>query len=102
MKILVFLQNAELETIANLDELILAQNHIEGLQAGYLKRSLPVPEWIAERLDEINREINERIKGDVKRRLKLAKAKREGLKTTAEKRADADAEIAALERQLGN
>jgi hypothetical protein len=52
-------------------------------------------------LTEVNREINGRVKNELARRLKAAKARRSALKTPDEKRQELDSEIADLEGRVG-
>lgn len=61
---------------------------------------LETPEWIVEKLADVNTEIRMRVKSELQRRLRNAKARRAALKTADEKRRDLDQEIAELEKQV--
>ena len=98
--ILVF-QGMEVEEVPNVEELILAKAQLKTMDDGYQDLKLETPEWILDKLAETSREINNRVQGELQRRLRNAKARRSALRTADEKRKDLDDEIAALESKLG-
>lgn len=99
-QVLILVKETEAEEIGSVEELFLAQAQLRTIDSGYQDLSLDTPEWIIDKLGEIDREINLRVKSDLAHRLKIAKARRASLRTADEKRKDLDAEIAALESKL--
>lgn len=83
-----------------IEDLILARGDLAKLDAGYQELNIETPEWVTDKLALVNKEIIDRNRGELQRRLKAAKARRAGLATAEEKRAGLDAEIAALEQSL--
>ncbi len=98
---LIVFQGMEVEEVPNVEELILAKAQLKTMDDGYQDLKLETPEWILDKLAETSREINNRVQGELQRRLRNAKARRSALRTADEKRKDLDDEIAALESKLG-
>lgn len=72
----------------------------ENLAETYKKNDLEAPDWLAEKLTSLRKEIVSRRRDNIERALKNAKARREALRTAEEKRNDLDKSIAALEAKL--
>ena len=99
-RLLIVLQTTDIEEMGSVEELILAQNQLKIIDAGFQELKLEPPDWVLEKLSETGHEINMRVKGELMKRLKSAKARRSALRTADEKRKDLDAEIAELESKL--
>jgi hypothetical protein len=99
-RILIAVQSTDMEDINSVEELLLAQNQLKIIDQGYQELKLNTPEWVLDKLSETGREIDMRVRGELARRLKNAKARRSALRTADEKRKDLDAEILELENKL--
>jgi hypothetical protein len=99
-QILVVIKGTNVEEVSTVEELILAQNQLKIIDQGYVDLRLPTPEWVLDKMGETGHEINMRVKNELARRLKGAKARRSALRTADEKRKSLDVEIAELENQL--
>lgn len=99
-RIMVLLAESDAEEVGSVEELFLAKGQLKTIDTGYQDLSLQTPEWVIDKLNEVDREITNRVRFELQRRLKAAKARRAGLKTADEKRRDLDTEINALEGQL--
>lgn len=98
------LNHLKLLVIADVDdtsELILIQNQLKILDAGYQELKISTPEFVLEKLAQVNAAIYNSVKAQLAHRLKHATARREALRTADEKRNSLDAEIAELNSQLG-
>jgi hypothetical protein len=100
-RILIVLERTDVEEIGTVEELILGQNQLRVIDQGYQDLKLSTPEWVIDKLTQTTKEIDNRVQGELQRRLRAAKARRSALRTADEKRKDADAEIAELEARLG-
>ena len=96
----IILENLEAEELSSVDELLLAKNQLQVIDAGYQEFKLPTPEWVIDKLTSVTGEITNRIRAELQRRLRASKARRSSLRTAEEKRAGLDAEIAELENML--
>lgn len=94
------LKNLQIDRI-DIDEAIALFGFGKTLSTLYGEFSLPVPEWLDDRLGALKKEIVERRRDYLENRLKEAKARRSALRTAEEKRADVDNEIAELTKALG-
>lgn len=70
------------------------------LAAEYGGHGIEPPMWLTEALEELDREIARRRRDELRRMLKEAKLRREGLKTVDEKRQELDDRIGRLEAQI--
>lgn len=86
---------------ATLEDLFVARAQLKTIDDGYQEFRADTPEWVPEYAAEIHGEIVRRVRADLTRKLKMAKARRGSLATNEEKRRGLDADIAALEAQLG-
>jgi len=93
-------QTSDVTEVDTVEDLLLGRNQLRVIDQGYQDLKLEPPGWVIDKLTEIEREITIRVKGELQRRLKLAKARRATLRTQEEKREAADAEIAELEKML--
>lgn len=99
-QVLIVIKGMNVEEVNSVEELILAQNQLRVIDQGYQDLKLDTPEWILDKMSETGREIDNRVRGELMRRLKAAEARRSALRTQTEKRKDADAEIADLKKRL--
>lgn len=100
-RILVIIQNMDVEQVATVEELIVGKAQLETVDGGYQALGIETPEWVIDKLGETDREINSRVRGELQRRLRAAKARRAALRTREEQRSGLDSEIAELEKKLG-
>lgn len=68
--------------------------------AAYDKLQLKSPDWIAEKLKEVDVEVKRRARDEKVARLKAARARLDSLKSVDDRRKDLTAEIADLEKEL--
>lgn len=94
------LKTRDLDELDTVEELMLVEANLESIDMGYQDRSLETPEWVIDRMALIRKEIDIRLETELRKRLRLAKIRRDGLKTRSEKRKDLDAEIKDLEEKL--
>lgn len=64
-------------------------------------QKLNAPDWLSNAVNELDREIADKVRDERLRRLSEVRARRAQLRTTEEKRSEADQEIADLENALG-
>ena len=83
-----------------LEDLFVVKSQLLTMDSGYRDLKLDSPDWITNKLDEVVREINGRVRAELTRRLKAAKSRHAALKSRDERRKDAEAEIAELEAKL--
>lgn len=100
MRTIVMMESTPVDNIGTVEELFLAQSQLKTVDGGYQEMQLETPEWVVDKLSEVTHEITMRVKGELQRRLRAAKARRAALRTPDEKRGQLDSEIAALESQL--
>lgn len=62
---------------------------------------IPAPEWLGEQIVDLQREVAVKRVDYLQHQLRKARLKADSLKTRDERRADANAEIARLEKELG-
>lgn len=84
----------------DVEDLLMVSNDLKAIDQGYQDLGLETPEWVTDKLGEVAREVTIRIRSDLQRQLRAAKARREALATRDEKREKLDAQIAALEKQV--
>lgn len=83
------------------EDLVLARAQLTALDVGYQDLGIETPEWVTDKLAQVNREVVNRNRDELERRLKAAEARRAGLATAEEKRQSLDAEIKGLKEKLG-
>lgn len=98
--IMIILESKEVEDIGTVEELLLARNQLKIIDDGYQELKLPTPEWVIDKLGSVSAEITSRVKSELMRRLRAAKARRSSLRTAEEKRNSLDTEITELEALL--
>lgn len=84
----------------DMDELFALSAFGKSLRTEYQNREMPVPSWISDQLNALDREILARRRDELEKRLKDIKAQRTTLETAAEKRERLDKEQADLEKLL--
>jgi hypothetical protein len=99
-KVTVIVEDTFIEEVGTVEELFLFQDQLHVIQAGWQGIGLDAPEWIQDKLVQVETEIKLRVKAELQRKLRNAKNRREALRTADEKRNILDAEIAALENRL--
>jgi uncharacterized protein YdcH (DUF465 family) len=82
------------------EELIAVSAELSLLANGYANRGLVVPEWIADKSEEVDSEIKSKVKAERMAAIKKMKAQRSALMTNEEKRKLLDTMIAEAEAQL--
>lgn len=100
-RVLIVVEETEVEEVGTIEELLLAKNQLEVINKGYKDLSLSVPKWVLDKHVAIDEEIRYRIKAELQRKLKIAETRRSQLRTADEKRRDLDAEIAELKKAIG-
>lgn len=100
IKIIIVNENTNAENFSTVEELMLAEDQLKTLDARYQELKLQTPEWITDKLAEVNHEITSRVRSELMKNLRAAKARRSALRTADEKRADLDEEIKELEAKL--
>ena len=81
----------------NVEELMLSRAELLDIEMGYEHFGIDSPEWVTDKLMQVNSEIETKLKAQKLRKLKNLKAIRETLKTKTERRDETDAAIAELE-----
>jgi hypothetical protein len=98
-RVLVVLEGTVVENV-RLEELMIAKNQLQIVDAGYQELRMETPEWVTDKLTEVGHEITMRVRNELMRQLKAAKARRSNLMTADEKRSTLDTMIADLENKL--
>lgn len=88
--------------VLSIDELIIAQAFLQTVGERIKENGQEIPASFAEDLKTVSVELFDRTKADKEKQLKVLKARRLGLSTLEEKRANADAEIARIEKELAS
>ena len=99
MRCLIVEINTDVEEIS-IEELILAKAQLKTIDDGYQDMKLDSPDWVIDKLSEVDREITMRVRSELMARLKRVKGQRAALRTADEKRTALDAEASALEEML--
>jgi len=100
MKVLLVSGRTILDQFDSLEDLFLIENQLEIVKAKYESNGLQPPEWLEDKKTEVSTEIKTRILADLNKALRLAEAKRMGLRTAAEQRNDLDSQIKTLKDKL--
>jgi len=100
MRIMIIESTTPVEDVGSVETLMLARNQLKVIDDGFQELQLETPEWVSEKQLEVNREITFRVKAELQRRLKTARARRVAASTMDEKRQKLDVEIEGLEKQL--
>lgn|SRR5574343_412782 len=82
------------------EDLILAKSDLSIIDSGFQTMNMESPEWVTNKLSDVSGEITNRVRADLQKQLRAAKARREALATPDEKRKALEARIEALEKQL--
>ncbi len=70
LQILIVLENTDVSNINSVEELILARSQLQVIDAGFQDLKLDTPEWVVDRLSEIDQEINIRTRNELLKRLR--------------------------------
>jgi len=100
MRVLTITIDVDVEKIGSIEELILIQSQLRTIDNGFQELKTDTPEWVTDKISEVDHEINTRMRGELMRRLRQAKARRSALRTADEKRGDLDREITELEAKI--
>ena len=95
-----FILKQKIDEVDTVEELLLGRAQLKTIDDGYQDLKLDSPEWVVEKLSAVDAEINLRVKGELMRRLKMARARRSALRTADEKRKALDDEIKELESKV--
>lgn len=95
-----FLKNFQVRSGIELDELLGVKSDLSDLMKTYDDMSITVPDWITDKLGEVEIEIKTIIRVELQAKLKKAETKRAGLMTVGERRDQLDKEIEALKDAL--
>jgi len=85
---------------ASMEDLFMVRNQLGVIDAGYQDTKLPTPEWVIDKLTDIDREVTNRARAELTRQLKAALARDAALKPKGELRKDIQTEIAELQKRL--
>jgi hypothetical protein len=85
----------------DLDEMVALSAFGRDMKAEYERLIIPIPEWLEDRLVELDRETRLRRTDALEKKLKELRARKETLKTAEQKRQDVDTEMAKIEAALG-
>ena len=99
MQVIINLKAIVIDT-TDVENLMIVKNYLMVIDKEYQNLSLDTPEWVTDKLGEVSREIDSRVKAELTLMLKQAKSRRAALKTADEKRNDLDAQIKTLEGKL--
>ncbi len=100
MRIMIIESTTPVEDLGTVEALMLARYQLQVIDKGYQELGLETPEWVSDKMLDVEREITFRVKSELQRRLKTSKARRSALATADEKRSSLDADIAELEKRL--
>ncbi len=100
MRIMIIESTTSVEEVGTVEALMLARYQLQVIDKGYQELGLETPEWVSDKMLDVEREITFRVKSELQRRLKTSKARRSALATADEKRSSLDTEIAELEKRL--
>jgi len=84
----------------SIDDLILAKATLQLIDDGYQDYGFDADEWVIDGISSLSREITNRHRAQLEKRLKVAKVRRQDLATVSEKRKSLDSEITNLEKAL--
>jgi hypothetical protein len=82
----------------DLEDVVALSSFAKSFRSEFEHNNLEVPSWLDDKIRELGREIRNRSADNIAMKLKEAKARRAVLRTTEEKRAELDKEIAKLEQ----
>ena len=85
----------------DLDEMIALATYGRAVANGYSYYEVPKPKWLDDSLQQLDAQIRSRRREILEARLQEVRTRKEAPKSREEKRADLDAEEAALAAQLG-
>lgn len=85
----------------DIDEMIALATYGRAVANGYAYYEVPKPKWLDESLQQLDKQILSRRREILEARLQEVRTRKEALKSREERRADLDAEEAALAAQLG-
>jgi len=99
MKLRIDLKITPVEDL-DIETLLLSKAQLKTIDDGYQELKIETPEWVLDRISEVSMEINQRVRGELQKRLRNAKSRRSALRSADEKRKDLDVEITELEGKI--
>lgn len=85
----------------SLEDLMLAQDLLEVLEAKHKEIGITTPEWITDKLIIVRDAIAKTVQGELLRQLRAAEAREEALKPRGEQRKEAAETASELRKKLG-
>jgi hypothetical protein len=98
--LLLELKRVDLDAI-DLDEAVTALAFAETVANKYKDLELPAPDWLTDKVAGLRREVDNRHRDLLEMRLRQARTRRDQLRTREERVQGIDAEIADLQKRLG-
>lgn len=86
---------------ADLDEIIALSAFGRSLKVEYDRNVIPTPDWLDDRLDNLERAARLLRQDALEKKLKELQSRKEALKTAEQKRQDVDAELEKVRAALG-
>lgn len=93
------LKNLTLRNVT-LEEAMAARAELKLLATSYEENKITIPDWIGEKIIEIEKEIKDQVRSERLATLKKLEARRAALMTTDEKRKALDDEISMLKTSM--
>lgn len=84
----------------SIENLMLIKAALMDVQMGYDAYEFPVPEWVDEKYNEVNSEIELKLRAQLMRDIKRETAMQETYKTKVEKRKDSEDRVASMKKTL--
>ncbi len=100
MRIMIIESTTPVDEVVGVETLMLARNQLKVIDDGYQELGLETPEWIAGKQLEVAKEITSRVEAELRRQLKMAKARRAAEAPKEEKIEKLDVTIVDLEKRL--
>lgn len=95
------LKNLNMDRLLELDEAVSLSAESRALSNEFELLDLPVPEWLESASNVLREEIARRTHASALAEMKKVEAELDGLKSTAERKVEAQKRLAALQRKLG-
>lgn len=99
MKLLLEIRSIDLDS-TDLDEAVAALAYAKTIISEYGVQAIPAPDWLTEKVGELDREVKMKRRDLLMRRRAAALARQATYKSREEKQRDAAAEIAEIDKLL--
>lgn len=93
---------SRLDQVSDLDEIVMGLSGAKALRASYGEVGIPVPDWIKDACEVLDREVRRRTDDELKRQEKELVKELDALKSREEKRAEKEQKLAALRERLNS